>query len=159
MLQKLVAAAVAVCAFALASDAFAGELPAKDLVKKANAICAADSATVAHLKAPPDSFLFTFKDKQLKAYAPYFDKVSSVAKAEYVKLFALGTPSEAAAKTRWSRWKTLVQTREIPLIDAVKAAADKGSIAAMKKAFTGGDKQDAEFEKLVQALGLKSCAN
>jgi hypothetical protein len=145
---------VLLLALVAASSAAAADAPRATLAKKADAICAADNAKLVKFKnkPPASDFLFSYTPKQLKASAGYWVEVQALA-----TIFALGKPTEPAARVAWNRWKVLTTTYGLPFMATVVRAAQEGDVKAMRAAFSKGDKQDAEAAKLLKTLGIKVC--
>jgi hypothetical protein len=157
--RTLMLGGIVLLALAAASSAVAADAPRATLAKKADAICAADNAKLVKFKnTPPASdFLFSYTPKQLKASAGYWVEVQALAKQETAAIFALGTPTEPAARVMWNRWKVLSTTYGLPFMATVVRAAQQGDVNGMRAVFSKGDKQDAEAVKLLKKLGIKVC--
>jgi hypothetical protein len=159
VIRRIVLGGALAVGLIVAPSASAGTVPIATLAKKADAICKADNASVAHFKHQPPNMdrLFVMTSKQLKATAGYWAEVLALSKSEVTRIFALGTPSEPAARKAWTRWHTLTTSYGLPFMESIAAAAKRGDMTALKKAFSGGDKQDAEAAKLIKGLGMKVC--
>jgi hypothetical protein len=157
--RSLMLGGVLLLALVAASSAAAADAPRATLAKKADAICAADNAKLVKFKnkPPASDFLFSYTPKQLKASAGYWVEVQALAKQETAAIFALGKPTEPAARVAWNRWKVLTTTYGLPFMATVVRAAQEGDVKAMRAAFNKGDKQDAEAAKLLKTLGIKVC--
>ena len=158
MARKVVFGGVLAAALVLASSAVAANVPRATLAKKADAICTAADKKRAQNPNPP-----TFTDprkataKQMKASAPWFARSHAILKDEVTRVFALGTPSEPAARVAWKRLHTILTKVELPAFAAAIEAAKKGDGKAFMVEFLKGSKYDAEEAKLGKALGLKVC--
>src|SRR3954447_5154648 len=146
-------------ALVAAPSAVAGDAPRAPLAKTPHAICGADNAKLVKFKhkPPASDFLTGYTPKQLKASAGYWVEVQTLAKQEATAIFALGTPTEPAARVAWNRWKTLTNTYGLPFMATIVRAAQQGDVKGMRAAFSKGDKQDAEAAKLIKTLGMKVC--
>ena len=158
-MRTLLLGGVLLLALAAASSAVAADAPRATLAKKADAICAADNAKLVKFKHKPPApdFLTSYTPKQLKASAGYWLEVQALAKQEATAIFALGTPTEPAARVAWNRWKTLTNTYGLPFMATIVRAAQQGDVKGLRAAFSKGDKQDAEAAKLIKTLGIKVC--
>jgi hypothetical protein len=157
--RKLVAGGVLVLVLAMTSnDALAGT-PRAALVKKADAICRAESAKVVTFKNKPPNTntLFTSTPKQLKAQAGWWSEALSLFKEQESRLLALGAPNEPVARSAWTRWHFLTKTVGIPFYAAVVSATKRGDLQSLKIAFSSHEKEDNEAAKLIKGLGLKAC--
>jgi hypothetical protein len=159
VIRKLIFGGVLAVVLVTAPGAFAGTAPRATLARKADAICRADNASIAHFKHKPPNLdkIWSFTPKQLEATSGYWDELVAVATHETTRLFALGTPSEPAARTAWNRWLALTTTYGLPFMKTVAAASKRGDLQAVRTAFSQGGSQDAEAAKLIKSLGITLC--
>jgi hypothetical protein len=160
MIRKLIFGGVLACVLAAAPSALAGDVPRATLVKKADAICKTDKAKFDQIKNKPDTEkIWSWSPKQLKATAGFWADTLALARSESTQLFALGTPTEPAARKAWNRWHTLVRSYQLPQLALVAAAAKRGDLPAIYKSLTSEDSanKDDEGAKVVKSLGFKVC--
>jgi hypothetical protein len=143
----------------LAASAAAATVPRATLVKKADAICAAHNKQRAANPHPLPAFSnpATATAKQMKAAAPWFARSQAILKDEVTKVFALGTPSEPAARVAWKRLHVILTTVSVAGFGRAAEAARRGDAKAFTTEYVKASKFNAEEAKLGKALGLKVC--
>jgi hypothetical protein len=159
MRRRLVLGVVVVLACAFTASAVAADVPRATLAKKADQVCTSENAKLVTFKSPlpvwddPN----TATAKQIKASAGWLAESLVLVKEENARIFALGTPSEPAARTAWNRWHTLVTTVAIPMLTTVAASAKRGDVKAFRAAFASAEQRSAGVDKLIRGLGVKVC--
>jgi hypothetical protein len=155
----LASACAAALALVCATGAFAGTMPVKQLVQKADAICKPDEAKLAKLPELPLWFLNPAKatHDEVKLSAPRFAKSLPLIKHEAALWFAVGTPSEPVAAKAWKRLHVLLYDIALPIDEDVAAAAKRGDGKAIEADFNKLRRYAPEFEKLAKTLPFKVC--
>jgi hypothetical protein len=156
---KVMAVAVAAAALA-AGSASAATMPAKALAKRADAICTMENGKRGKLPGRPK-----FQDPakatnaQLKAATPYLRGDLAITRDEISKVFALGTPSEPAAATAWTKLRATLQAHMIPVYTKAVEAAEAGNKAAVLAAFKTLDSYDGVENAYAKTIGFKVCGH
>jgi hypothetical protein len=138
----------------------AATMPRAALAKKADAICKMENKRRAANPHPPKfSNPAKATPAQLKSAAGYLGRDLAITKDEVSRVFALGTPSEPAARTAWTRLQVVLTKDSLPAFAKAVADARKGQGKLVSADFAASSKFDAEQVKLQKALGLKVCGN
>ena len=159
--KRLCVSGLALLASLLVVNAsLAGTMPVPALAKKADAICKSENKKRAANPNPP-----TFQDPakatpaQLKRAGAYLGRDLAITRDEVKRVFALGTPSEPAARTAWLQLRTILTKDSLPAFAKAVAAAKRGDAKAVVADFAVASKYDARQVKLQKTLGLKVCGN
>jgi hypothetical protein len=158
MARKAVFGGVLASTLVLSATAVAANVPRAKLATNADLVCSFENGKLAQSRNPP-----TYSDprkatvKQLKASAAWFARSYALKKDEIKRIFALGTPTEPAARVAWNRWHVLLTTVQLPAYAAAAAATKRGDAKGFVAAFSKAGKYSAEVAKLRKTIGLKVC--
>jgi hypothetical protein len=140
--------------------ALAATLPRAALARKADAICKSENTKRAANPNPP-----TFSDPakatsaQIKSASGYLARDLAITRDEVKRVFALGTPSEPAARVAWLRLRVVLTEHSMPAFATAVADARRGNVKAVVADFKVSSRYDAEQVKLQKTIGLKVCGS
>ena len=136
----------------------AGLVPRATLAQRADAICVMENKRRAANPNPP-KFQNPAKatSAQIKAAAGYFARDYAITVDELKRVFALGTPTEPAARVAWNRLHFVLDKESMPAFKHAVADFRLGDGKAVVADFAVSGKFDAEQTRLQKAIGLKVC--
>jgi hypothetical protein len=160
MMKRVVAGCMVACVLAVGGTADAHSIPRAKLVKDADLVCSYENGRLVQYKGGLPRITNPAKATraQLHAYGKYLAYSDHLLQDLVKREFALGTPTEPAAKTSWTRWHTLYTTILLPAYTAAVKAADAGDVKGVLTAFAAPQKYSGEAHKLAKVLGFKVCS-
>lgn len=146
---------------ALAPVSSAQHVPRAKLVKDADLVCSYENGRLAQFKQAdlPDTSIAPSKASpaQIKEYTKYLAWIQKILADRITRVFALGTPSEPAARVAWARWKVLETTVALPGYRAGLTAAKAGDGKALAAAFAKIERYNGEAKRLTRTIGFQVC--